>query len=186
MRIHKFILKAFEGWSLDGYVPAPDGGPIESGVTIANGFDIGQRSVNQINDAFGARLADKLAPYAGISGKAAVSLIKSKPLRLSEAECEIIREYANSESDALLLADWERSTSTPFDSLTDEQQMVLTSLAYQYGDLPSRCPMAWKQATTGDWEALLRNLWNFKDAFESRRRQEYAVLLWGMCAKGEI
>ena len=147
MKIHKFISKAFVGWSLDGYVPAPDGGHTESGVTVAGGFDIGQRSVDQIDDAFDTELADKLAPYA----------------------------------DALLLADWERATKLPFSSLIDEQRMVMTSLAYQYGDLPSQCPMAWKQATTGDWEALLRNLWNFGDAFKSRRRQEYAILLWGMC-----
>tara|TARA_R110000744_G_scaffold352095_3_gene458140 strand:- start:4333 stop:4881 length:549 start_codon:yes stop_codon:yes gene_type:complete len=181
MKIHKFISKAFEGWSLDGYVPAPDGGHTESGVTVAGGFDIGQRSVDQIDDAFDTELADKLAPYAGITGASAVLLIENRPLRLSEEECVVVQEYACREADALLLADWERATKLPFSSLIDEQRMVMTSLAYQYGDLPSQCPMAWKQATTGDWEALLRNLWNFGDAFKSRRRQEYAILLWGMC-----
>lgn len=171
----KFIQK-LEGFELRGYVPKPDGGPVESGVTIASGFDIGQRSVEQIDDMFGYELADKLAPYCGVVGYDAVELITKQPLEITEEEAEEINRLAHKEAVNLLLADWNRATKTPFHSLSEECQTVVASVAFQYGDLPTRTPNFWRQVTTGDWWSALANLRNFGDRFKTRRNIEADLL----------
>ena len=54
------FIQKLEGYSLTGYVPAFG----RSGVTIAGGFDIGQRSENELRLAFDKPLFDKLVHYA--------------------------------------------------------------------------------------------------------------------------
>lgn len=171
----KFI-QAREGLELKGYVPKPDGGPVESGVTVASGFDIGQRSVEQIDDMFGYELADKLAPYCGVVGHDAVELITKRPLKITEDEAEEINRLAHKEAVNLLLADWNKATKTPFHSLSDECQTVVASVAFQYGDLPTRTPNFWRQVTAGDWWGALANLRNFGDRFKTRRNIEADLL----------
>jgi hypothetical protein len=173
------IGRQFEGIKLVGYVPKPDGGKIESGVTISSGFDIGQRTESQIDDAFDFALADKLSYYCNVTGNDAIRLLKHKPLVVTQHECDLISDYAHIDATRLLLEDWARSDSrVPFCSLPSGIQTVIASVAFQYGDLPTRCPMFWAQVTSQNWESMLRNLWNFGDAFENRRRQEYMLALW--------
>lgn len=177
---YDFIGRQFEGVKLVGYVPPLDGGKIESGVSIADGFDIGQRSTDEIADAFDLALSLKLAPYCEVTGEEAVKLLSRMPLTITEKECSTISEYSHKQATEALLHDWYKYSKVSFATLTNEAQTVIASVAFQYGDLPSRCPNFWKQAITQDWEGMLKNLWNFGDAYETRRRQEYILLLWGM------
>lgn len=181
---HKFI-SVLEGNSTVGYVPEPDGGAIESGVTIASGFDIGQRTVDELDDAFAVELADKLAPYAGLTGYAAIRALEDKPLEIANFEADIINEHAHKKATKLLLDDWHKTDAPPFGSIHPALQTVIASVAYQYGDLPTRTPNFWRQATTGDINGMLGNLCNFKDRFPSRRRKEAKYLFDALNAYGE-
>lgn len=170
-----FIAK-LEGFSLEGYVPEPDGGAIESGVTIASGFDLGQRSDKDL-EALPFLLHIKLQPYAGITGKDAQQLIEKAPLSLSYDECVLINQHVHRQSVEFLLADWRRSkTPTPFTALADECQTVIASVAFQYGHLPSRTPNFWRQVTIGKWWEALANLRDFGDRFPTRRNKEADLL----------
>lgn len=76
----KFIEK-LEGSARKGYVPDPDNS--KSGVTIACGFDIGQRSADELNKAFCRSLADKLQPYVGLKKQDAVDALTQIPLTVT-------------------------------------------------------------------------------------------------------
>ena len=169
------VITQLEGVELVGYVPQLDGGAIESGVSVASGFDIGQRSVDELDDAFSCGLADKLSRYAGVTGVGAVKLLARYPLRITQQECERINEFAHKQALERLLDDWSRS-AIPFECLADECQTVVASVAFQYGDLPTRTPNFWRQVTTGDWSGALRNLRDFKDAYPTRRNKEADLL----------
>lgn len=181
---HEFI-NTLEGVRLVGYVPEPDGGEIESGVSIANGYDIGQRSVEEIDDAFGYELADKLAHYAGLTGYAAIAKLEEIPLRITQQECFEIAKHSHERATELLLDDWHKARGKPFGSIHDALQTVIASVAYQYGDLPTRTPNFWRQATSGDVIGMLSNLCNFGDHFPTRRRKEAQYLYEALNQYGE-
>ena len=73
------FLSSREGGSkTDGYVPAA--AVSKSGVTIATGFDLGQRSETDLTGlGFGAILVAKLKPYLGKKNKDAVDALKRRP-----------------------------------------------------------------------------------------------------------
>ena len=57
---------------------------------------------------------------------------------MSNAQAKIINAFAKSTELAKLKTKWQNSTGTSFDDLPTEQATVLTSIAFQYGDLESR------------------------------------------------
>lgn len=164
----KFISE-LEGTEITGYVP--NAGNSKSGASIASGFDIGQRTVNELGDAFSTELADKLAPYAEATGEVAVALLERYPLEITELECDIINEYAHKQAVNRLKVAWP-SDSIPFNCLADECQTVIASVSFQYGSLAKSAPNFWRQVTTGDWAGALKNLRNFGDAYNTRRNKE--------------
>lgn len=169
--INSDFIGRLEGYETVGYVPKPDGGAIESGVTIASGFDIGQRSSQSLPPSLRA----KLAIYCGYTGHAAINFLNSFPLSLTDEECRVVNEYAHKEAMDRLLRSWPAS-AVPFSCLADECQTVVASVAFQYGSLAKRCPNFWRQVTTGDWHGSLKNLRNFGDAFSTRRNKEADLL----------
>jgi hypothetical protein len=171
MTINFKFISELEGTKLTGYVPHLDGGNIESGVSVASGFDIGQRTVEELDDAFECELADKLSTYAGVTGEMAVTLLERFPLTIAQEECAIINEFAHKQATKRLLDDWPKS-AVPFNCLADECQTVVASVSFQYGDLPTRTPLFWCQVTTSDWTGALVNLRNFKDPYPTRRNKE--------------
>ena len=175
MTINFKFISTLEGTKLTGYVPQLDGGNIESGVSIASGFDIGQRTTEELDDAFDYELADKLSTYASVTGVEAVTLLERFPITITEEECVIINEFAHKQATQRLLDDWPKS-AIPFNCLADEYQTVVASVSFQYGDLPTRTPRFWHQVTTGDWYGALANLRNFGDAYSTRRNKEADLL----------
>jgi GH24 family phage-related lysozyme (muramidase) len=174
--INQSFISSLEGESLIGYVPKPDGGAIESGVTVGCGFDIGQRSRIAIMRAFGVVLGGKLAPYASITGYDAIDRLSIRPLVITQEECGVINEFAHKEATDRLVNAWDKVAVIPFTLLADECQTVVASVAYQYGSLAIACPNFWRQTTTGDWKGALANLRNFGDAFTTRRNKEADLL----------
>lgn len=170
------FIAQLEGRSLVGYVPLPDGGNVESGVTIACGFDVGQRSLQDL-EHLPFIIATKLAPYVGLTGADAIRKLNHIPLQITEQECSYINAFAHSEAVDKLLYNWRKSgTELPFTALADECQTVIASVAFQYGHLPSRTPNFWRQITTGKWWNALANLRDFGDRFPTRRNKEADLL----------
>ena len=161
-----FILKQ-EGFETEGYVPDPENS--KSGVTIASGFDLGARVLEDLkglpND-----IVELLTPFLSLKGANAEEVASN--LKVSDNQAKIINEFAKNEAVKNLKTKWENSTGTSFDGLSKEQATVLASVAFQYGDLESRTPNFWKQATSGDWVSAYKNLLNFGDRYNKRRVSE--------------
>lgn len=166
-KINYQFIAELEGNSLTGYVPDPDNS--NSGVTIGSGFDLGQRSRT---DLIGLPkcLIGKLAPYLGKKKREAVEFLKANPLTVTVEECEKINRFAHQEVEELLLDLWEGEAE--FNELTAEQQTVVASVSFQYGNLATRTPNFWRQVTSGDWSGALANLRNFGDRYPTRRNKE--------------
>lgn len=165
------LIAEFEGNELNGYVPDPEGS--QSGVTIASGFDIGQRSVEEIENAFEPELAEKLLPYIGKKKHEAAEFLAGMPLQISAEEAETINQFSHSNAQDRLVKLWNNSDAeVDFDDLSDECQTVLASVAFQYGNLSTRTPNFWNQVTAGDWDSAVDNLRNFGDKYSTRRNRE--------------
>ena len=83
-----FISGLEGGPILQGYVPDPKNS--NSGVTIATGFDLGQRSSNELHRLLPTRLANKLSVYCGFKKQDAVSVLNKLPLNITADEAEQI------------------------------------------------------------------------------------------------
>ena len=165
-----FILEQ-EGFETTGYVP--DAENSKSGVTIASGFDLGARKESDLK-GLPEEIIELLKPFLGFTGVEASEI--APKLKVSDDQAKIINEFAKSTELAKLKTKWQNATGTNFDDLPTEQATVLTSVAFQYGDLESRTPNFWKQTTSGDWVGAYKNLLNFGDRYESRRLNEAQLL----------
>ncbi|WVH05484.1 hypothetical protein KKJFFJLC_00030 [Vibrio phage vB_VpaS_PGB] len=165
-----FICK-LEGFETVGYVPDPDGS--NSGVTIASGFDLGQRSKHELIEMLPSYLAEKLIPYIGKTKYLAVDYLKAHPLSIKAKEAIIINEASHKQSVDRLVNEWDRSGPyCKFSELSKEKATVIASVAFQYGNLSRRTPNFWRQVTSGDWDAALNNLRHFGDKYPTRRNKE--------------
>ena len=161
-----FILKQ-EGFETKGYVP--DAENSNSGVTIASGFDLGARVLEDLK-GLPQDIIDVLTPFLSLKGAEAQEVASN--LNVSEDQAKIINEFAKSEAITNLRTEWENTTGTSFDDLSKEKATVLASVAFQYGNLESATTNFWKQTTSGDWEGAYNNLLNFGDRYDSRRKNE--------------
>jgi hypothetical protein len=164
-----------------GYVPNPS--TSISGVTVATGFDIGQRSTVDL-EAMGLPddLVAKLEPYAGLKGRAAADFLAEHPLLLKADEVAAIDASVRAAFSDRLASVYNAAVSgdgdrADFEDLPPAAQTVIASVAYQYGlDLKRRTPRFWATVVAQDWEAAVAELRNFGDAYGSRRRQEAELL----------
>mgnify|MGYP003455731261 CR=1 FL=1 len=172
---YKFLEKV-EGNKRTAYVPAEKGKAIEnSGVTIGAGIDLGQQNAASLKAAKVPQpLIDKLKPYFGLRKDAAVARLGQKPLTLSASETTLLNRAVKDKyvKDVAAKFDKASTTGTKFADLPPAWQTVITSVAFQYGDLKTKAPRFWGQVTSGDFGAAQKNLLNFGDRYESRRKQE--------------
>ncbi len=161
-----FILEK-EGFKTQGYVPDPENS--KSGVTIASGFDLGARVLEDLK-GLPDNIVELLTPFLSLKGANAEEVASN--LKISEDQAKTINEFAKNEAVTRLKTKWQNSTGTSFDNLSTEQATVLASVAFQYGDLESRTPNFWNQATSGDWVGAYKNLLNFGDNYNKRRVSE--------------
>jgi len=171
----KFI-EALEGNVYEGYVPNPK--TSQSGVTIACGFDLGQRSAVELHHLFSKVLADKLSPYVGLKKQQACDALKKLPLMISRSENAEINAQCKDEAELKLVTLWRNAqVNVEFSDLSSACQTVIASVAFQYGNLAKRTPHFWRQVTSGDWQGAVDNLRNFGDAYSSRRNKEADLLM---------
>lgn len=168
-----FITEQEGGRILKGYLPDRKS---KSGVTIATGFDLGQRSESDLQ-GLPASLIAKLKPFLGIKGAKADQM--AGDLVITEDEGRQIDEFSKGEATDRLARKWKAATGQDFSDLPKSKATTLASVAFQYGDLESRTPNFWKQTTSGDWDAATDNLRNFGDRYGSRRTREANYLMEG-------
>ena len=153
----------------------------KSGVTIATGFDLGQRNEADLTKlGLSAALIVKLKPYLGKTGKDAADALTAQSLTISAAEAEEIDKAVKAgEVDKLkvrYLAALDNKTKTDFFALPAEAQTVIASVSFQYGDLSTRAPKFWKAVAAQDWAEGVQILRAFGDAYPTRRNLEADLL----------
>lgn len=157
---------------LNGYVPDPD--KSNSGVTIATGFDLGQRSDSDLAAMLPehSELVDKLAPYCLLKRNRAVAALTRLPLHITNAEAKAIDNAVKQQLIGLLQQRYNLAAPRLFTELPEEMQTVIASVAFQYGDLASRCPKFWQSAVNGWGLGMINELRNFGDRYPTRRNRE--------------
>jgi len=170
-----------EGNKLIGTVP--DAENSKSGVTIASGFDLGARNVNDL-EGLPKNIITKLKPFLGLKGSEAVA--RAEELNITDEEAKIINTFAHKQSLTKLKKKWEKDSGKSFSLLSKEQATVLASVAFQYGTSFEKTDGTqmnfYTQALAGNWgqeegvRGVYEELLDFKDRYGSRREKEAAYL----------
>lgn len=106
----------------------------KSGVTIAVGFDIGQRNEYDLKRySFPLELYNKLQPYLGRTKEEAADYLKSHPLIISQDEAQLIYDRTREVDGKAMKKKYEKITSKKFNDLPSNYQTVLLSNGYQFG-----------------------------------------------------
>ena len=131
---YEFLSELEGGSKTAGYVPAA--GVSKSGVTIATGYDLGQRSESDLKSLkLDSLLVVKLKPYLGVKGKSAQELIKKSPLIIAMSQAQAIDKAVKSAHIAKLKLKYDAAAanSKKFIDLPSQAQTVIASVSFQYG-----------------------------------------------------
>ncbi len=177
---YKFLSDLEGGCKTVGYVPAA--AISKSGVTIATGFDLGQRSMADLNNLkLPASLVSKLKPYLGKKGKTAAEYLRKNPLLITAEQGKKldrsvkITHIKNLQTRYLASAHNESKIQL-FDTPA-EAQTVIASVSFQYGvNLASVTPKFWKAISSQDWKNGVEILKKFGDVYPTRRNKEATLL----------
>ncbi|WNO10538.1 pesticin C-terminus-like muramidase [Teredinibacter sp. KSP-S5-2] len=177
---YDFIQKLEGGCQTQGYVPDPESS--RSGVTIATGFDLGQRTKQDLIDlGLNAFLVNLLSPYCGYQGEEAEAYLKNHPLKISNAQAELIDFSVKTQHTLKLEVVYNASIDKDkirFSALPSPIQTVIASVSFQYGiGLKKRAPKFWQAITEQDWKRTLTILLDFEDRYTTRRNQEARLLM---------
>ena len=172
-----FISSKEGGSKLDGYVPNPEGS--KSGVTVATGFDLGARGMNDLK-GLSPELQAKLKPFLGLQGQSAVAALgQAGGLKITAAEAKEIDKMSKGGAVSKLKSEWnaraKKMGGALFDDLSSGQKTIAASVAFQYGSL-SKAPKFRDAIQSGDWEGAAGELDNFGDSYGTRRASEAAYL----------
>jgi GH24 family phage-related lysozyme (muramidase) len=174
----KFLSNLEGGSKTTGYVPAA--GVSKSGVTIATGFDLGQRNEKDLKSLkLNAALITKLKPYLGSKAANAQALLKKSPLVINSIQASAIDKAVKSEHISKLKLKYNTAAGNKkkFIDIPHQAQTVITSVSFQYGvGLNIRAPKFWKAVTSQNWSEATKLLKAFGDAYPTRRRKEAALL----------
>ncbi len=175
---YKFLSDLEGGSKARGYVPAA--GVSKSGVTVATGFDLGQRNESDLKRLkLDTTLVTKLKPYLGVKAKAAQDLLKKQPLQITSVQAQSIDKTVKSAhiSQLKLKYNSAQGNKKKFADIAPEAQTVIASVSFQYGvGLSVRAPKFWKAVTAQDWKETAKILKSFGDAYPTRRKKEAALM----------
>lgn len=177
-----FISDREGGQALEGYVPEPE--VSKSGVTIGTGFDIGQRTADDI-DAMDIpdTLKEKLKPYAELTKQDAVDYLAENPLTITSEEATALDKAVKQKALDTLIQRYDNATTgTKFAELPQQMQTVMASVEFQYGSMASKTPSFWKMVTEQRWDDAIAELRDFGDKYPTRRGLEADLLQAGVDA----
>ena len=148
-----------------------------SGVTIGSGFDLKEKTESSLEDmGFDPDLIDELKPYLGLTGDEAAMAIKNNNLVLDDDKISRINRLSKKHYTEDIKNQYEESTGKKFWKLSPEQQTVIMSVGYQYGNLKTRTPKFWKGVINDDWDSVVNELKDFGDDYGTRRGKEADLL----------
>jgi GH24 family phage-related lysozyme (muramidase) len=181
------FIRQEEGSESEGYTLPVKDYPL-SGVTIANGLDLGQQDEDSLRRmGLTDDLIELFTPYFGLQGADAKAFLEENPLFISPEQKSFIEDKLNEDDYKRFSNFWNSSeTYTPWENLKPEQQAVLLSVFRQYGNLPTETKNFWGYASTGDWDGVLRELRDFKDETPDRRNREADLLETGFAKGGPV
>lgn len=168
------FISDLEGRRLDGYVPDPQHS--KSGVTIAAGVDLSQITMDELH-ALQPALRAKLMPYVGLRGEQAIEKLKTSPLRITVAEAAELNRIVEEDETSPTKDAFFRETRAPFEALPDAVQTIVASVAFQYGNLPRRCPKLWSTIIAMNYRGMIECLRDFGDHYPTRRNKEADYLV---------
>ncbi len=167
---YDFISKLEGGRQTTGYVPVAE--TSQSGVTIATGFDLGQRNENDLNLLnLPQSLVEKLKPYLGKKRTDAEEFLNKHPLTIEDADAQKIDKAVKKDHTQKLNLKYSDSPHNnkkkiAFFSLPSEAQTVIASVSFQYGvKLNTRTPKFWEAVSSQNWEKAIKELKNFGDKY---------------------
>lgn len=172
-----FISQLEGGAQSEGYVPWWPGAKNNvSGVTIATGFDLGQKNEDGLrNMGLASELVDKLSPYLGKRMQEAVDFLAQHPLSLSSEEVSEIDKKSKSQAIGNLEKRYNSVSAVPFKELPSQAQTAIASVAFQYGT--NFGGEFWDYVTKQKWGEAVQDLrTNFNDGYANRRNQEADLL----------
>jgi GH24 family phage-related lysozyme (muramidase) len=171
------FISSLEGKGVkQGYVPSEN-----SGVTIATGFDLKEKTPDFLINELGIseETTGFLSNFMGMSGAEAKEVAPN--LQLNDTQVKEIDKASHNWYTKQVIATYNKHDPvTPFEELTQAQQTVLVSVGFQHGTSFTRTDGSdmnyIKQAASGDWDGALANLRNFGDEFPTRRNKEADLL----------
>ena len=147
-----------------------------SGVTIGSGFDLKGKTESDLKDmGFDPDLIDIFKPYLGLTGDEAAAAIKNNNLVLNPEQTSKVNRLSKKYYTDYIIDQYE-STGKKFNKLSPEQQTVIMSVGYQYGNLKTRTPKFWKGVINDDWDSVVNELKDFGDDYGTRRGKEADLL----------
>lgn len=172
------IVSEFEGGQqLEAYPPPARG----SGVTVATGIDLGQRSLSELKSlGLSEPLIKKITPYLGKKDADARTLVKKKPLILTQEEADELDNIIAGSIGAEVNKKFMEATGQDIALLPSAAQTVIASLAHNFGpNLDKKIPTIWKAIVLGDWATVQDKLRNTKwkqPELALRRNREAEIL----------
>jgi hypothetical protein len=165
----------------------PDASGSSSGVTIATGIDLGQRSGSDIDKLdITDDLKKKLKPYCLKTGKDATDLLAKSPLSITADEASALTKAVKGPMLDALIKEYDAAVDKAnaadhcarvhFAELPGSVQTALASAQFQYNSLSSRTQNYWKQVTQQKWDEASKNLKNFGDRYKTRRKLEAGLI----------
>lgn len=175
-----FLEEVEGGQILEGY-SLNEGEFKNSGVTVATGVDLGNRSVEELRQlGISEDLVIKLSPHIGKKGDRAKQSLKNYPLNLTQEEADLLDQKIKGQVKKAIAGNYKNSTGVDLEGLPEEARTVINSLAYNFGaNLEGKLPTAWKHIVKGDWLGLQKFLQTtkWKQPKLKDRRMKEAMLL---------
>ena len=163
-----------EGKAVDtGYVPSDN-----SGVTIGTGVDLKMKNA-ELLESIGvpSDIIEVLEPYFRLKGDEAKAYLENNPLVLSAVDIKILDGAVQKFELNKIKTAYEKDSKKSWNSLSANQQTVVTSVGFQYGDMARRTPNFWEGVVSGNWNGVYKELMDFKDDFAPRRELEAELLI---------
>tara|TARA_R110002050_G_C8926491_1_gene511752 strand:+ start:179 stop:1150 length:972 start_codon:yes stop_codon:yes gene_type:complete len=163
------VLLELESNELSAYAPVSVKGGEKSGVTIAKGFDLGQRKLFDLQALnLPEPLITKLKPYLWAKGKKAESLVLSKPLTITEDEAKVINDAVFDDELNKLKVNYSKWVGEDFDKLPLNVQQGLLISSFQLGKklfktANGKATNFTAQLKDKDWEAAGNNMYNWNN-----------------------
>jgi len=170
------LISEFEGKAIGkGYVVKDneDNPYPKSGVTIGTGVDLGSKNRKFLeNIGVPDHIIKVLEPYFGLKGDEAEASLIKKPFELSPVDIKILDKAVQKFEFNRIKTAYEKDSNKSWNSLSANQQTVVTSVGFQHGDLKTKAENFWNQVLNDKWDDAIANLRDWDGTGKSSKFQD--------------